>query len=159
MKHPLLFTIILIVFGLVPMNILAQGDSTIVDIMNGDSSNQVHIEQPIGLNQRLIHEEILEVDETHTPQKTKIVGFRIQVFADNNPHTAKNEALVKERNIISRFPTLGTYLTYKAPVWRLRVGDFRTQAEAQEILQEIRKVLPTYAKECIIVRDRVNVIQ
>lgn len=85
------------------------------------------------------------------------VGYRVQVFSDNNSRTAKNEARSKARNISARFPEHRTYVIYNSPYWRLKVGDFRSQTEANEFAEEIRKAFPSYAKEVRVVRDRITV--
>lgn len=84
------------------------------------------------------------------------VGYRVQVFSDNNARTAKNEARSMARNISSRFPEQKTYVTYNSPYWRLRIGDFRNQTEANEFADELRKAFPSYAKEVRVVRDRIS---
>lgn len=88
--------------------------------------------------------------------KGKIVGYRVQVYADNNVRVAKGEARQRERAIARRFPSFGTYVAYASPYWRLRVGDFRTQAEAEKAAADIRHAFPGYAREVRIVRDRIN---
>ena len=93
------------------------------------------------------------------PRKMKAVGYRIQVFSDRNQRTAKGEALSKERNIKASFPDMGTYISYDAPSWRLRVGDFRTREEAKVQLDELRELFPGYANEMIIVVDVINTAQ
>ncbi len=85
------------------------------------------------------------------------VGYRVQVFSDNNQRTARNEARVKQRNIHSRFPQYGCYVTFTAPYWRVRIGDFQTQEEATKVLSELRRAFPSYAREMRVVRDRVKV--
>ena len=87
-----------------------------------------------------------------------MVGYRIQVFSDRNQRTAKGEALTKERSIKEAFPEMGTYITYDAPSWRLRVGDFRTRDEAVIRLGELREMFPGYAGEMIIVVDVINTL-
>lgn len=54
------------------------------------------------------------------------------------------------------FPQWDTYVTYASPYWRLRIGDFRTQYEAEKAAADIRRQFPRYAKEVRVVRDRVN---
>ena len=82
----------------------------------------------------------------------------IQVFSDRNQRTAKGEALSKERSIKESFPEMGTYITYDAPSWRLRVGDFRTRDEAAARLAELREAFPGFAGEMIIVVDVINTL-
>lgn len=87
---------------------------------------------------------------------TRIAGYRVQVFSDNNASTARNEARAKSRKINERFPEMRTYVSYTSPYWRLKVGDFRTKREADDAAEEIRQAFPSYAKEIRVVRDRIN---
>lgn len=96
----------------------------------------------------------------HTSQQTiesRGVGYRIQAYSDNNYKTAKASAQQRARDIAMKFPQYRSYISYKAPAWRLRIGDFKTQREAQAALQRIKSVYPKFAREMVIVRDRINV--
>ena len=134
-------------------------NETIVNHILSTSNNQITISQPSALSDRLKPIQAIDASERTSGNVEHQGGYRIQVFSDNNQRTAKNEASIKERNISSKFPTLSTYLTYKAPAWRLRVGDFRNYEEAQEIMNQIKKAFPGYSREIIIVRDRINITQ
>ncbi len=132
--------------------------ATIADYMQSVTAGRVTIHQPQTLNQRISP---ANGDTTNTATHRyksgkNIVGYRIQVFSDRNQRTAKGEALSKEKNIKENFPDMGTYITYDAPSWRLRVGDFRTRDEASLRLSELRKCFPGYANEMIIVVDVIN---
>ena len=50
-------------------------------------------------------------------------------------------------------------MVYKAPYWRLKVGDFLTREEAVAVMAELKKSFASLAGEMIIVRDRINVIE
>ena len=130
----------------------------------------VTVEQPQALAERLrasetpsseeasgeeTSEEEKEAPATHRV-KGKTVGYRVQVYADNNQRVANAEARQRERAIGRRFPAMMTYVAYASPYWRLRVGDFRTQAEAEKAATDIRRAFPSYAKEVRVVRDRIN---
>lgn len=128
----------------------------------------VTIDQPQALAERLrnaesalpeggAEENLDEEKETavNRPQG-RIVGYRVQVYADNNQRVAKVEARQRERVISQKFPSLITYVAYASPYWRLRVGDFRSQAEAEKVAADIRHAFPAYAKEVRVVRDRIN---
>ncbi len=141
---------------LISLSLMATEKQTISDYIVKDSNQQVTIDQPEGLHERLKPESGSTDNDTKKIVNKNIVGYRIQVFSDNNQRTAKNMAQVKERNILSRFPQLRSYLQYKAPQWRLRVGDFRTRGEARAMLQEIKEAFPSYASEMTVVMDRIN---
>lgn len=86
-------------------------------------------------------------------------GYRVQVFSDNNARSAKSEARGRARNISSRFPQYRTYVVYNAPFWRLRVGDFRNQQDAEQAADEIKRAFPSYSREVRVVRDRISAIK
>lgn len=133
--------------------------TTIVDHITIGTGNTV--EQPDALLQRLFPviedapEE--EKEEIVRPTSGRMAGYRVQVFSDNNIRTAKSEANSKQRLISARFPQYQTYVMYTSPYWRLKVGDFRTQQEANAAAEELRKAFPSYSKEIRVVRDRVNI--
>lgn len=87
----------------------------------------------------------------------KMQGYRIQAFSSSQGKS-KDEAFSKERQIKSQFPQLSTYVTYKAPVWRLRVGDFQTREEASSIMRDLKKEFPSFGKEMYIVTDEIKVV-
>lgn len=96
----------------------------------------------------------------HTSQQTiesRGVGYRIQAYSDNNHATAKAAAQKRARDIAMKFPQYRSYISYKAPSWRLRIGDFKTQREAQAALHRIKSVYPSFAREMVIVKDRINI--
>lgn len=101
-----------------------------------------------------------QVKRTHTTQQTlqsRGVGYRIQAYSDNNPSTGKTNVQQRARAIAMRFPQYRSYISYNAPAWRLRIGDFKNQADAQAALSRIRSVFPQFAREMSVVRDKVNV--
>jgi len=147
------------------------GGAAIADIVENLNrpGSTVTVEQPQALAERLRLTESSPDDETVDEEtseeekevpvmrsKGKIVGYRVQVYADNNQRVAKGEARQRERAIGRRFPSMMTYVAYASPYWRLRVGDFRTQAEAEKAASDIRRAFPGYAREVRVVRDRIN---
>lgn len=126
---------------------------TIVGHITADGVNE--IVQPQGLAERLLFDDT-PVEKNDNRVLKGNVGYRVQLFSDNNSRTAKNEARAKERRVIARFPQYRSYVMFKAPYWRLRVGDFRTHQEANAAADEIRKAFPSYSKEIRVVQDRIN---
>lgn len=99
-------------------------------------------------------------NETDEPKQTtvngKAVGFRVQVFSDNNVRTAKDAARSRHRAVTAQFPRYRSYISFNSPYWRVRVGDFRTQQEANEAAEELKRAFPSNAKEIRVVRDRIS---
>jgi hypothetical protein len=84
-------------------------------------------------------------------------GYKIQAFAGNNQRTSKNEADRKQTLIQQRFPDLETVVLFDSPFWRLRVGNFKTREEAEQVMDELRKAFPSFGKEMYIVTDEVKI--
>ncbi|MBR3101541.1 MAG: SPOR domain-containing protein [Muribaculaceae bacterium] len=100
------------------------------------------------------------VKRTHTNQQTlqaRGVGYRIQAYSNNDSRTGKTAVQQRARAIAMRFPQYRSYISYNAPAWKLRIGDFKSQADAQAALSRIRSVFPQYARDMSVVRDKVNV--
>ena len=87
----------------------------------------------------------------------KISGHRVQIFSGSAARTARAEAFKRQELINEVFPEIPTYVTYTAPYWRLRVGDFRTQEEANQLRNKITKEIPSLNKEAYVVRDEVKI--
>lgn len=134
-------------------------DTVIVDHIMSNHTNTVV--QPEALYKRLIPVAADEAATKDAASEAAVIGghaagFRVQVFSDNNTRTAKNEARAKSRMISARFPQYATYVRYTSPYWRLKVGDFRSQQDATEAAEALRKAFPAFSKEIRVVRDRIN---
>ena len=85
------------------------------------------------------NEEKQLVEVRQVVQKTKVRGFRIQVYWGGNQQSEKNKAQLAGYKVNALFPELESYTSFESPHWRCRVGDFATQKEAQEYLTKIKK--------------------
>ncbi|MEO5911341.1 MAG: SPOR domain-containing protein [Pelobium sp.] len=68
-----------------------------------------------------------------------VYGYRVQVFFGTDRREAYNE----QARFKSFYPEYNTYLSYTQPNYRVKVGDFRTRAEAQKLMNELRPSFPT----------------
>lgn len=164
-KHFVTTALFATAVALVPVNMSAQesvaATVTIIDHITAGGRNTVEL--PDALRQRLVpsadaqtEQEEQREENTYKTHPAGRTGYRVQVFSDNNPRTAKSEAGSKQRAIASRFPQYQTYLRYTSPYWRLKVGDFRTRQEADAAAAELRRAFPAYSKEIRVVKDRIN---
>ena len=97
-----------------------------------------------------------KVQRTGSDAFIKVQGFRAQVFTGNQ-RLSKDEAFKREKEIKEMFPDLATYVTYTAPFWKLRVGDFRSHEEAYDLKRKLMEAFPAYGKEIYIVKEEVNI--
>ena len=89
-------------------------DVDIVSYLNNNTKGQVTVIAPDQLIERLKPENGDPNNGVPKKAVSSSVGYRIQAFSGNSA-TAKREAQVRERNIISRFPQMRPYIGYKAP--------------------------------------------
>ncbi|MFR9165806.1 MAG: SPOR domain-containing protein [Dysgonomonas sp.] len=78
-------------------------------------------------------------------------GYKIQVFSGNDQRRSKNEAYSKKEMIQSSFPDMEVAITFRSPVWRVRVGNFKTYEQAFQAMKELKDAFPTFGKEMQIV--------
>lgn len=142
---------------------MAQQTVTIVDHITAIEGNTVT--QPSKLTELLAPADAPVVDTTTQPEKPavkhqatwRMAGYRVQVYSDGNQRNAKKQTQLKASQVARRFPNMRTYISYSAPFWRLRVGDFRSRSEAESAASQLRQAFPAFRNEIRIVRDRVNI--
>ena len=76
------------------------------------------------------------------------MGYRVQVFYGSD----RKEAFNEQARFRSLYPKIMSYITYREPNYRLKVGDFRTRLEAQAFLNELKGTFPTL----FIFREKIN---
>jgi len=137
-------------------------DTTTLPIIAELSEGSVTVVLPAALKARLAGTKA-EQDDTETPaantatnRNTSRVGFRVQIFDDNNVRTAKREAQTRKNQIESRFPEYRAYVSFNSPYWRVKVGDFHSRSEAEAAMGAIRQAFPSMGNQLRVVRDRIN---
>lgn len=136
---------------------------TIIDHITAIEGNTVT--QPSKLTELLAPGDAPVVDTTTQPEKPavkhqstgRMAGYRVQVYSDGNQRNAKKQTQLKAAQVSRRFPDMRTYISYSAPFWRLRVGDFRSRGDAESAAAQLRQAFPAFRNEIRIVRDRVNI--
>ncbi len=78
-------------------------------------------------------------------------GFRIQIFFDSGNFSKRNASQAREE-FMRRYPGVEAYITFREPYYRVRVGDFRTQLEADGF----RKKLLRHYPHAFTVNDQIN---
>ena len=84
-------------------------------------------------------------------------GYRVQVFNSNLPN-AKSEAYARAEAIRRIAPSLSSYITFRAPFWRLTVGNFTSQEEARSARARLISALPAWGNESYVVREKVRIL-
>lgn len=153
---------------LLPVAALAADDNALVTRVTSDSLSTVVVVLPDGLAAQLSapaakteattdrQPNDAEAVTTSKPAQ-RSVGYRVQIYSDNNQRTARAEAERRAAAIRSHFPEYQAYVVFQSPYWRVRVGDFRSRSQAEDAVQQMRQALPAYGKDMRVVKDRISV--
>lgn len=90
---------------------------------------------------------------------THIQGYRVQVFSSNTQRTAKSEAFKVEKKVKQDFSDINVYVLYQPPFWKVRLGNFRTQEEAEILRDDLLKTYPNMQGDIYIVKDIIEVAE
>ncbi len=77
-------------------------------------------------------------------KKNGLTGYRIQIFSGTG-NAARENANITSRKFRNNFPNFDSdliYFEYKAPYFKVRVGDFRNKNEAFEYFHMINRKFP-----------------
>ena len=67
--------------------------------------------------------------------RTTAMGFRVQIYSGSN----RSDAYAEQARFKSLYQGIDTYVSYDEPNYRVKVGDFRSRSEAQDLMQGLRK--------------------
>lgn len=70
--------------------------------------------------------------------RTPVKGFRLQIMNTTN----RTEVLDAKSKILSLYPEHKLYLTYQAPYFKLKMGNFKERNEAEEFQKQISHLFP-----------------
>ena len=92
---------------------------------------------------------------TVAPRRTrKMAGYRVQPFVGGNSRADRVKAEQTGAALQTHFPGHRVYVHFLGGKWTCRLGDFRTMAEAKEVLDELVKMGYDRA---MMVRGQINV--
>lgn len=92
-----------------------------------------------------------EINEETTREARRFIpGFRIQVINSSD----RNLVFAAKTKVYQQFPELKPYLMYQAPNYKLKVGNFKTQEEAEEYSKQLSKLFPSGV---YVIRDTIEV--
>jgi hypothetical protein len=89
-------------------------------------------------------------EETTRDSRRSVPGFRIQVINS----TDRRKVFAMKTKIYQEFPELKPYLMYQAPNYKLKVGNFRTQEEAEDYQKQLSRLFPT---GLYVIRDVIDI--
>lgn len=134
-----------------------KGESTNIVTSLMDENTHIMIIQPEILTARLTQGAVIRSSWNHDRSERKAdpsIRYRIQVYSDNNRQTAKANAERRKAMVEQAIPGMHGYVSYDSPYWRVRMGNFQTEAEAQAAMKQIKSRFPSFESDIRIVRVR-----
>jgi len=102
-----------------------------------DSSSVVILKDP--RIEQLVRKQIEINEQTTRDSRRYVQGWRIQVI--NSPDRSK--VFAAKATMLEEFPDWKAYLLYSSPNYKLRVGNFKTQEEAEDAVKQISRIFPS----------------
>lgn len=166
-KEILYFLLVVYSFLLFPRNLNAQTESSeesknIIEKIQEDSDGKITIEISEPILAMIMQNPTGKSNADLKPGVNKLSGYRIQVFGEGrNPNTLESRAKARGNAILSKFPKYkGQVYTFSnSPNWYTRIGNFRTSAEANEALKELKKEFPSFSTDMRVVRSQIVIIK
>ncbi|MGM9868068.1 MAG: SPOR domain-containing protein [Sodaliphilus sp.] len=85
-----------------------------------------------------------------------VSGYRVQVLF-TSAKNGRTLAQQRARKIALKYPQYRSYMTYVAPRWRLRIGDFRKYDQARSFANLIKRNFPEMRADVAIVGDKIKI--
>ncbi len=118
----------------------------LVMLYSNNAMAQVTLETPPALTE-VLNKHILVNDK----MDGKLIGFCVQISFESG--TNSRERAEKTRMLfLSKYPKVNAYVTFKEPNFRVRVGCFRTRAEARGFREQILSDFP----QSFVVKDEID---
>jgi hypothetical protein len=76
--------------------------------------------------------------KAYLENKKSIPGFRVMVINTND----RTKALDVKTTLLRNFPEHKTYLIYQSPNFKVQIGNFKTQVEAEKLKKIIVRLYP-----------------
>ena len=113
--------------------------------------------QAVGVSQVMVqqNDKIIGLVEKHIAanknNQGKMLGFCVQICFESGANS-RERAEKTRMAFLSKYPKMNAYTSFKEPNFRVRVGDFRTRAEARGFREEILAEFP----KSFVVKDEVK---
>lgn len=86
--------------------------------------------------------EVLRLKILENPDSKAVPGYRIQIFFDSGLNSSDRARQMRDEFML-KYPEIQAYVSWKAPNYRVRVGDFRSRLEAEKTIQLIMVDYPS----------------
>lgn len=117
---------------------LVNGTKTLGKPSSSETSAAPSANSPkVSASSQVVDSTLVEVPQTGV--RTKVNGYRIQVYLGGNSRKSKVEAQQMGARVKGIYGNMNVYTHFVSPHWICRVGDFKTYEEANEILRHLKE--------------------
>ncbi len=116
------------------------------DSLNSETNGKVEVQADTRV-QKLLRKYI-----KYSGAKNKMDGYRVQIYMSSSKGKAREEAININRTFRRKYPEIPSYIKYEAPIFKVKVGDFRTKSEALKFMNE----LPEKYTGAYIIREEIE---
>jgi hypothetical protein len=113
--------------------------------------DSIQLLSELDLNQDSRLDKMLKWHIEYNRRRDGMDGYRIEIFS-SSALNGKEQALKKKVEFLSLYPDVNVYVKFRAPVFKVRIGDFRTKKDAMKLYNRVRKNYPG----AFIVPDIIN---
>jgi len=133
------YTLLTAFFLLMTISVSAQGDDWMTyPVKNKDTAK---VKGSITYEEDARTQKLIDFMATPTPPEYKVMidGYRVQIYFSND-----RELINRQRESFQRaYPDVETYVLYDAPNYSIKVGNFRTEIQAEELRNKISMDFPS----------------
>lgn len=94
---------------------------------------------------------LLQLHKDLNIKSPRIDGWRVNIFFETG-NNSKKLAMEAKAGFVQKYPNIPSYLVFQEPYYKIRVGDYRTQLEAEKFLKIIAAEYPN----AFVVEDKIN---
>ena len=103
--------------------------------------NEIEINPNIVIHKEAKLDTLIQIQQSFLEKNQKLDGWRVQIFFEGG-NKSYQLALNKKSSFIANHPEIPVYLTFNAPYYKVRVGNFRSRSEAEILLKELKENYP-----------------
>jgi hypothetical protein len=120
-------------------------------LAQNDLGGRMIVNQDERIDSLMVDYESLRFKIMENPDNKAIPGYRIQIFFDSGSNSSDRARQARDEFLLI-YPDIPAYVNWKAPNYRVRVGDYKTRLEAENALQLIIIDYPN----AWVIKDEIN---
>lgn len=142
MKH-----FLLLVLGIIISHLLLSQE-TVSDENDQPQKDTLEILKNVNVDQDSILIKLLRWHTEDNQRRNGIDGYRVEIFSNRDMEKIQQIKI----EFMSKFPDQAVHIKFIAPIFKVRIGDFRTKSEALKFYKQIEEDY----RSAFIVRDIIN---